>query len=97
MHHKFLHNTDHRDYAILYRGNHQARQFERVLREQRIPYYLSGGLSFFERTEVRDLMAYLKLLANPDNDSAFLRVVNTPRREIGAAHARKALGLCPRP
>ena len=89
MHHKFLHNTDHRDYAILYRGNHQARQFERVLREQRIPYYLSGGLSFFERTEVRDLMAYLKLLANPDNDSAFLRVVNTPRREIGAATLEK--------
>ncbi len=89
MHHKFLHNTDHRDYAILYRGNHQARQFERVLREQRIPYYLSGGLSFFERTEVRDIMAYLKLLANPDNDSAFLRVVNTPRREIGAATLEK--------
>jgi ATP-dependent DNA helicase Rep len=89
MHHKFLHNTDHRDYAILYRGNYQARQFERVLREQRIPYYLSGGLSFFERTEVRDIMAYLKLLANPDNDSAFLRVVNTPRREIGAATLEK--------
>jgi ATP-dependent DNA helicase Rep len=89
MHHKFLHNTDYRDYAILYRGNHQARLFERVLREQRIPYYLSGGLSFFERTEVRDIMAYLKLLANPDNDSAFLRVVNTPRREIGAATLEK--------
>ena len=89
MHHKFLHNTDHRDYAILYRGNHQARQFERVLREQRIPYYLSGGLSFFERTEIRDIMGYLKLLANPDNDSAFLRVVNTPRREIGAATLEK--------
>jgi ATP-dependent DNA helicase Rep len=89
MHHKFMHNTDHRDYAILYRGNHQARLFERVLREQRIPYYLSGGLSFFERTEVRDIMAYLKLLANPDNDSAFLRAVNTPRREIGAATLEK--------
>jgi len=89
MHHKFLHNTNHRDYAILYRGNHQARQFERVLREQRIPYYLSGGLSFFERTEVRDIMAYLKLLANPEYDSAFLRVVNTPRREIGASTLEK--------
>jgi ATP-dependent DNA helicase Rep len=54
-----------------------------VLREQRIPYYLSGGLSFFERTEVRDIMAYLKLIANPDDDTSFLRVVNTPRREIG--------------
>jgi ATP-dependent DNA helicase Rep len=83
MHHKFLHNSEHRDYAILYRGNHQARMFERILREQRIPYYLSGGLSFFERTEVRDIMAYLKLVANPDDDTSFLRVVNTPRREIG--------------
>ncbi len=83
MHHKFLHATSHRDYAILYRGNHQAKLFERVLREQRIPYYLSGGLSFFERTEVRDIMAYLKLVANPDDDASFLRVVNTPRREIG--------------
>jgi ATP-dependent DNA helicase Rep len=92
MHHKFLHRGDHRDYAILYRGNHQARLFERVLREQRIPYYLSGGLSFFERTEVRDIMAYLKLVANPDDDGAFLRVVNTPRREIGAATLEKLSG-----
>jgi len=89
MHHKFLHRTEHREYAILYRGNHQARLFERVLREQRIPYYLSGGLSFFERTEVRDIMAYLKLVANPDDDSSFLRVVNTPRREIGPTTLEK--------
>jgi len=89
MHHKFLHRTEHRDYAILYRGNHQARLFERVLREQRIPYYLSGGLSFFERTEVRDIMAYLKLVANPDHDASFLRVVNTPRREIGPTTLEK--------
>jgi len=89
MHHKFLHRSEHRDYAILYRGNHQARVFERVLREQRIPYYLSGGLSFFERTEVRDIMAYLKLIANPDDDTSFLRVVNTPRREIGPTTLEK--------
>jgi ATP-dependent DNA helicase Rep len=92
MHHRFLHRGEHRDYAILYRGNHQARLFERVLREQRIPYYLSGGLSFFERTEVRDIMAYLKLVANPDDDGAFLRVVNTPRREIGASTLEKLTG-----
>ena len=92
MHHRFLHRGDHRDYAILYRGNHQARLFERVLREQRIPYYLSGGLSFFERTEVRDIMAYLKLVANPDDDGAFLRIVNTPRREIGASTLEKLTG-----
>jgi len=89
MHHKFLHGTGHRDYAILYRGNHQARLFERVLREQRIPYYLSGGLSFFERSEVRDIMSYLKLVANPDDDTSFLRVVNTPRREIGPTTLEK--------
>jgi len=89
MHHRFLHRSEHRDYAILYRGNHQAKLFERVLREQRIPYYLSGGLSFFERTEVRDIMAYLKLVANPDDDSSFLRVVNTPRREIGPTTLEK--------
>ena len=81
--HKFKHRCDYRDYAILYRGNHQARLFEKALREQRIPYYLSGGTSFFAHAEVRDLMAYLRLLVNPDDDSAFLRVVNVPRREIG--------------
>lgn len=85
LYHKFKHNTDYRDYAILFRENMQARAFERVLRERRIPYYLSGGNSFFDKTEVKDIMAYLRLLSNPDDDGAFLRVVNTPRREIGAA------------
>jgi ATP-dependent DNA helicase Rep len=85
QYHKFKHDTEFRDYAILYRENHLSRVFERVLRERRIPYFLSGGTSFFERTEVRDIMAYLRLLTNPDDDSAFLRVVNTPRREIGPA------------
>ncbi|MDH4133606.1 MAG: ATP-dependent DNA helicase Rep, partial [Gammaproteobacteria bacterium] len=89
MHHRFQNSSEYRDYAVLYRGNHQARAFERVLREQRIPYYLSGGLSFFERTEVRDIMAYLKLVANPDDDTSFLRVVNTPRREIGPTTLEK--------
>ncbi|MCF1182269.1 UvrD-helicase domain-containing protein [Marichromatium gracile] len=83
------------DIAILYRGNHQARLFEQALRVHDIPYFLSGGTSFFARTEVKDVMAYLRLLANPEDDAALLRVVNTPRREIGpstlerlAAHAR---------
>ncbi len=83
LHHKFIKGTAHGDYAILYRGNHQARQFEKALRTHNIPYYLSGGTAFFSRTEVKDLMAYLRLLANPEDDAAFLRVVNTPRREIG--------------
>ncbi len=87
--HKFKHRSDYRDYAILYRGNHQARLFEKALREQRIPYFLSGGTSFFAYSEVKDMMAYLRLLVNPDDDAAFLRVVNTPRREIGPATVEK--------
>ncbi|MDO8703425.1 MAG: UvrD-helicase domain-containing protein [Sulfuricaulis sp.] len=94
LYHKFKNNTDFRDYAILYRENNQARVLERVLRERRIPYYLSGGTSFFDKTEIKDVMAYLRLLCNPGDDNAFLRVINTPRREIGpttleplAAHA----------
>ena len=85
LHHKFKHNTDFRDYAILFRENHQSRVLERVLRERRIPYFLSGGSSFFDKTEIKDVMAYLRLLCNPGDDNAFLRVINTPRREIGAA------------
>jgi ATP-dependent DNA helicase Rep len=92
LHHRFRHRTGYGDYAILYRGNHQSRPFERVLREHRIPYRLSGGTSFFAHTEVKDLMAYLRLLANPDDDAAFLRVVNVPRREIGPATLEKLAG-----
>jgi len=87
--HKFKQRTDYRDYAILYRGNHQARLFEKTLREQRIPYFLSGGTSFFSYVEVKDIMAYLRLLVNSDDDSAFLRVVNVPRREIGPTTVEK--------
>lgn len=89
IHHRFKHRTDYRDYAILYRSNHQSRIFERLLREQRIAYQLSGGASFFDHTEVKDILAYLRLLVNPDDDAAFLRVVNTPRREIGPASLEK--------
>ncbi|MBT8137122.1 MAG: UvrD-helicase domain-containing protein [Gammaproteobacteria bacterium] len=81
------------DCAVLYRGNHQARLFEQALRLRRIPYHLSGGRSFFDRTEVRDVMAYLRLVANPDNDTAFLRIVNKPRREIGATTLENLTGL----
>jgi ATP-dependent DNA helicase Rep len=84
LHHKFTGKGGNDDYAILYRGNHQARLFEKALRTHNLPYFLSGGTSFFARTEVKDIMAYLRLLANPDDDSAFLRIVNTPRREIGS-------------
>lgn len=83
LHRHFTEGQGFGRFAILYRGNHQARPFEKALREHNVPYYLSGGTSFFARTEVKDLMAYLRLLANPNDDAAFLRVVNTPRREIG--------------
>ncbi|MBK1647400.1 UvrD-helicase domain-containing protein [Rhabdochromatium marinum] len=79
------------DYAILYRSNHQARVFEQALRTHRIPYFLSGGQSFFARSEVKDVMAYLRLLVNPDDNAAFLRVVNRPGRGIGAT-TLEALG-----
>ena len=73
------------DYAILYRSNHQARLFEGELRRHNIPYFLSGGTSFFARTEIKDVLSYLRLVTNPEDDAAFLRIVNTPRREIGSA------------
>lgn len=85
MQHRFEHQNPYSDYAILYRGNHQSRMLEKKLRELRIPYYLSGGLSFFERSEIKDLMAYLRLIANPADDNAFIRAINTPRRGIGAS------------
>ena len=89
VHHTFRHRTRHGDYAILFRGNHQAKRFEKVLREQGMPYVLSGGQSFFDYTEVKDLMAYLRLVANPSDDAAFLRIANVPRREIGPGTLEK--------
>ena len=89
LHHRFKHRSDYRDFAILYRGNHQSRLFERVLREHQIPYHLSGGTSFFSFAEVKDILAYLRLIINNDDDNAFLRIVNTPRREIGTSTLEK--------
>ena len=89
MAHRFMNNTGYGDYAILYRGNHQSRLFEKVLMTNRIPYKISGGTSFFGRTEVKDVMAYLRLLVNQDDDNALLRVINTPSRGIGRATLEK--------
>ncbi|MFA5663014.1 UvrD-helicase domain-containing protein [Castellaniella sp.] len=72
-----------KDFAVLYRSNHQARILEQALRALRIPYTVSGGQSFFDKTEVRDIMAWLRLIANVDEDPAFIRAVSTPRRGIG--------------
>ena len=78
-----------RDFAVLYRGNYQARLLEIKLQSQTIPYHLSGGTSFYARTEIKDIMAYLRLLANPDDNNALLRVINTPRRQIGPTTLEK--------
>ncbi|MEQ1975465.1 DNA helicase Rep [Xenorhabdus sp. SGI240] len=87
--HHFINKTDYKDYAILYRGNHQSRIFEKMLMQNRIPYRISGSTSFFSRPEIKDLLSYLRVLTNPEDDSAFLRIVNTPRREIGAVTIQK--------
>jgi DNA helicase-2/ATP-dependent DNA helicase PcrA len=71
------------DFGILLRANHLTRALEEVFRRENIPYVVSGGMSFFERQEVRDMLAYLKLIANHDDDTSLLRIVNTPRRGIG--------------
>ncbi|MFA5371438.1 MAG: UvrD-helicase domain-containing protein [Sideroxydans sp.] len=92
--HKFEHRTRFADYAILYRSNHLSRVFEEQLRTHKVPYTVSGGTSFFDHAEIKDLVAYLRLIANPDDDPAFIRASTTPKRGIGnttleklAAHA----------
>lgn len=87
--HKFMNKTAYSEFAILYRGNFQSRIFEKALMTNRIPYKISGGTSFFSRSEIKDVMAYLKLLVNPDDDTSFLRVVNTPKRGIGPVTLEK--------
>ncbi len=81
---KMRHGLQFKDFAILYRGNHQSRLIELKLQHHQVPYNISGGTSFFARAEIKDVMGYLRLLVNPDDDNAFLRVINTPRRSIGA-------------
>ena len=78
-----------RDFAVLYRSNHQAKLLEMKLQTQAVPYHLSGGTSFYARTEIKDIMAYLRLVVNSDDDNAFLRVINTPRRQIGTSTLEK--------
>jgi len=87
--HRFLNKSKFKDYAILYRGNHQARLLEKALMTNRIPYKINGGTSFFSRAEIKDMMAFLRVLVNPDDDNAFLRIVNVPRREIGPTTLEK--------
>lgn len=92
MTHKLMNGKNWKDYAVLYRGNFQARVLETQLRQMQIPYKLSGGTSFFARSEIKDIMSYLRLIINPEDDSAFLRIINTPKRSIGPVTLEK-LGL----
>ena len=78
------HKAPWHEFAILFRGNFQSRPLEKALQLRRVPYHLSGGTAFLERQEVKDALAWLRLIANPDDDAAFLRAVTSPKREVGS-------------
>ena len=81
------------DFCVLFRGNHQSRVLEKALQLLRIPYHLSGGTAFLERGEVKDALSWLRLIANPEDDAAFLRAVQSPKREVGATTLAKLAEL----
>ena len=83
--HRFDHRTQFSDYAILYRGNHKSRIIELALRKERIPYTISGGQSYFDKAEIKDIISYLRLVANQNDDPAFIRAITTPKRGVGLA------------
>ena len=83
--HRFERQAQFSDYAILYRGNHQSRSIELSLRKERIPYTISGGQSYFDKAEIKDIISYLRLVANQDDDPAFIRAITTPKRGVGQA------------
>jgi len=88
----FLHTTRRAqwgEFAILFRSNHQSRALEKALQLQRIPYHLTGGTAFLDRGEVKDALAWLRVLANPDDDAAFLRAIAAPKREVGSTTLAK--------
>lgn len=88
---QFQTRAEYKNFAILYRGNFQSRVYENALRDHNIPYQITGGTAFFERSEIKDIIAYLRLITNPTDDTALLRIINTPRREIGSS-TLKTLG-----
>jgi ATP-dependent DNA helicase Rep len=81
------------EFCILFRGNHQSRALEKALQLLRIPYHLSGGTAFLDRGEVKDSLSWLRVVANPEDDAAFLRAVQSPRREVGATTLAKLAEL----
>lgn len=83
--HRFERRARFSDYAILYRSNHQSRSIELALRKEHIPYTVSGGQSYFDKAEIKDIISYLRLIANQDDDPAFIRAITTPKRGVGQA------------
>ena len=81
------------DFAILYRTNAQSRIFEETLRKKNIPYRIYGGLSFYERKEIKDILAYFRMVINPEDEEAFKRIVNYPKRGIGDTSVQKVFEL----
>lgn len=87
--HYIQHKSEYSDYAILYRSNHQARLLELALQNKNLPYNISGGQSFFSNSEIKDIIAYLRLIINPTDDMAFLRIINAPKRNIGVSTIKR--------
>lgn len=89
---RFMNSYKWRNFAVLYRTNYQAREIEKSFRDNHIPYRINGDISFFEKSEVKDIMAYYRIMVNPHDDNALMRIINIPKREIGEATTEK-LGL----
>ena len=86
-------NGEYGDFAVLYRTNSQSRSFEEAMRKSGIPYKIYGGLSFYQRKEIKDIIAYFRMVVNPDDEEAFKRIINYPKRGIGDTTVQKIAGL----
>ncbi len=82
-----------KDFAILYRVNAVSRVFEEILRQEMIPHKVIGGFKFYERKEIKDVLAYLKLIINPNDNIAFSRIINEPKRGIGQTSIDKMVAI----
>jgi len=91
--HRYSRQLNWSDFAILYRTNAQSRIFEETLRKKNIPYRIYGGLSFYDRKEIKDLLSYFRMVINPEDEEAFKRIVNYPRRGIGDTSVQKVFEL----